>query len=206
MARIGTQKIRTTAGYIEIPIYEIGDVEYPALKIRTLNGIGCYNLVPVSNETPIRVRTMRGIMGISTGPIASNSLIDPNNYLLRNGTVINSQNDEYFDISTSAHTQGIRFIVPIEPNKLYSVEARVEILTTVDDTLELRVWNATKGSYISTNLATGNTSSGIQTLLGSFNSGNMAATDVIEFWVVQRFTNGTHDQMHWKLYKDMILS
>ena len=83
---IATQKMMTSKGIIEIPIYSPSDVADSSLRIQTSHGIGCYDLVPPTASTPLRVMTAKGIKGINmvvpTAPpplLITDSFTRPNN-------------------------------------------------------------------------------------------------------------------------------
>lgn len=64
---IAYQKISTSKGIIDVPIYNEADVAIKSLRIQLAGGIGCYDLVTASPTTPLRVMTPDGIKGINLG-------------------------------------------------------------------------------------------------------------------------------------------
>ena len=64
---IGMSKIRTPKGILELPIFGLDKVGYPALKIATPKGIGAFLLVNPSDEnaSTIRIATPKGIKAIA---------------------------------------------------------------------------------------------------------------------------------------------
>jgi hypothetical protein len=70
---IAYQKIQTSSGIKDIPLYNPADVSYPACRIQTPHGLGCYDLIAPTPQTPLRISTPQGIKGInltvaSSGP------------------------------------------------------------------------------------------------------------------------------------------
>lgn len=68
MAKIGSIKLQTGSGEVEIPVYDPGDVEYPVLRVETGSGTGAINLVDPGDADidQIRVETSNGIKAVST--------------------------------------------------------------------------------------------------------------------------------------------
>jgi hypothetical protein len=80
MTQIGTLKIETAEGTVEVPVFEESDVENPFLRVETENGTGVINAVdPSRAELPqLRVNTSTGVKAFSTSagsPVASESLM-----------------------------------------------------------------------------------------------------------------------------------
>ena len=67
MAQIGTIKIETSSGSVEVPVFEISDVGYPVVRVQTSSGVGAINLVdPVDAELDyLRVQTSNGVKAVS---------------------------------------------------------------------------------------------------------------------------------------------
>ncbi|MFT4892881.1 MAG: hypothetical protein ACI8Z7_000670 [Candidatus Nanohaloarchaea archaeon] len=70
MVQIGTIKLQTTTGSIEVPVFEIADVQNESLRVQTENsGVGALNLVDPSNAelNQVRVQTQsNGVLAVST--------------------------------------------------------------------------------------------------------------------------------------------
>ncbi|PFN77605.1 hypothetical protein COJ85_32060 [Bacillus sp. AFS076308] len=85
---IAHQKVKTSSSIINIPIYSINDVSYPAARVSTPNGIGYYDLVNPTNATPLRIQTAQGIKGVNLGA-SRNALFY---FANQSGTITNSTN------------------------------------------------------------------------------------------------------------------
>jgi hypothetical protein len=70
MVQIGTIKLQTTTGSIEVPVFEIADVQNESLRVQTQNnGVGALNLVDPSKAelNQVRVQTQsNGVLAVST--------------------------------------------------------------------------------------------------------------------------------------------
>ena len=66
MAQIGTIKIETASGPVEVPVFEVADVDRDVVRAETASGVGAINLVdPGSSDVPVRVQTNSwGVQGI----------------------------------------------------------------------------------------------------------------------------------------------
>lgn len=67
--QIGTYRLKTAAGIISLPVYDpaSGVLGTKAIRLKTANGVGCFELVDVTdpNASPIRVRTSIGTKALS---------------------------------------------------------------------------------------------------------------------------------------------
>lgn len=66
---IGYIKYYDGASNISIPIYNVTDIAYSALRINIPSGIGCFNVVDLNSSlsSQIRIATSTGIKSIALG-------------------------------------------------------------------------------------------------------------------------------------------
>jgi hypothetical protein len=64
---IAWQRLTTSSGVIDIPIYSITDpnIVDKSFRIQTGNGIGCFDLITPTSATPFKIATSGGIKGIN---------------------------------------------------------------------------------------------------------------------------------------------
>jgi hypothetical protein len=64
---VAIQRVQVGDSYVDVPIYALGAFPYDALRVMYGDGkIGCYELVDVSEDTPLRIQTPHGVKGIKT--------------------------------------------------------------------------------------------------------------------------------------------
>jgi hypothetical protein len=209
---IGYQKIQTSNGILDIPVYAPGDVTYPVFRIRTPNGTGCYDLVSPTIETPLRVYTSSGLKGVnqgtSSGGAEPESSIDTNNFSTFGVTTVVEENtDEYIQAHTDSNGNGVVFPFAASVGDNLTCTVNVDILQGVDDVIAVRLWNTTQSKYITTNMVTGTQTSGSHTLSKSFTltSTHLVNGDQIELRVVQSWKNSTHDDFIFRVMKNSTL-
>lgn len=133
------------------------------------------------------------------------NLLNINNYTLTgvNSAILNETSD-FIHAKTQTNAGG--FIFPVgnlKPNTSYTISADVELLKTVDDYVNFRVFNRTKGTYV--NSMVGNNVTALNTktkIVGTFSTGAISPSDNIEVWITQTWMNGTADAMEFKVYKN----
>lgn len=66
MAQLGTKKYQTANGIVEVPIYDVGDVDNSMRRVMTSSGVGAIPLVPPSDaDYPfLRVQTSNGVLAM----------------------------------------------------------------------------------------------------------------------------------------------
>jgi hypothetical protein len=203
------QYVKTLAGVIEIPIYSITDVPLPIIRINTPSGIGCYDLVEPTINTPIRVNTHLGVKGINLTPADIVNLIDYANYNLVGAlTTLVDETEDYIQINASSNGNGIGFPFTANIGDTLSANVNVDIVQGVDDVMSIRLWNITQSKWITTNFKTGTIVSGLHNLSNTFtlSSTHLVDGDELEFRVVQSWKNNTHDTFVFKVMKNSILS
>jgi hypothetical protein len=203
------QYIKNSSGIIEIPIYSITDVPLPLVRINTPAGIGCYDLVEPTINTPIRINTHLGVKGVNLTPADIVNLMDYTNYNLVGAlTTVVDETPDYIQINASSNGNGIGFPFNANVGDTLSANVNVDIVQGVDDVMSLRLWNVTQSKWITTNFKTGTTTSGLHNLSNTFalNSNHLVNGDTLEFRVVQSWKNSTHDEFVFKLMKNSILS
>jgi hypothetical protein len=212
------QKVSTPSGVLTIPIYAPTDVSYPALRIQTPQGIGCYDLIEATTETPLRINTPLGIRGVNTSensgdPVEAVNLVDYTQVAVTNPSVVTivSNNTEYIQLITPNNGHGATFnISEMEVGKSYSVKATLEILQSVDDRITVHVRNTTKNVYLATSLFTSEfLLNQTQNLSGTFSttSTNYTVGDTVQLQVVQSWRNSTHDNpFEFRVYSDISVS
>jgi hypothetical protein len=208
---IAYQKMRTSSGIISIPIYNINDVSLPIIRIRTPNGIGAYDIIDATIDTPIRIRTHLGIKGINIGTISidpANNLIDYNNYSLVGVATILAENIEsYMHLNTDSNGNGIGFPFTANIGDNLECDINIDITQGVDDVISVRLWNITQNKWVTTNMKTGATTSGLHNLKNTYTltSSNLNNGDQLELRIVQSWKNSTHDIFKFKVMKDSTL-
>jgi hypothetical protein len=210
---IATQKISTSSGVLNVPVFALSDVSYPAAVIQTPNGMGCYDLVDPTDATPLRVNTPNGVKGVSlvgsgSGTIAN--LVDFNNRVITNTYLVTvTEAADHIGVAVANNGHGVAFpITGLEPSKAYNVKVNIEMLSTVDDLVAVHIRNITKNAYISTSVVTASLLlNQKQTLVGSFSTNaTLDPADVVHMQVVQSWRNSTHDPIEFNLYDDISLS
>jgi hypothetical protein len=206
---ISYQKIQTSSGAIEIPIYAISDVTYPVCRINTPNGIGCYDLIEPTNETPLRVFTNGGVKGVNliTGG-ESESVINTEDFSTFGiSTVVEENHVDYIQVHTDSNGNGLVFAFAALIGDTLTCTINVDIIQGVDDVISVRLWNTTQNKYITTNMITGTQTSGAHTLSKSFtlSSSHLTNGDQLELRVVQSWKNSTHDDFIFKVMKNSTL-
>lgn len=68
MGKLGTVGLQTASGVVEVPVFELSDVEFDALRVQTHDGVGAVNLVdPADAEVDeLRIQTANGPKAVST--------------------------------------------------------------------------------------------------------------------------------------------
>ncbi|AGM11363.1 hypothetical protein M199_gp033 [Halogranum tailed virus 1] len=72
MAQIATIRLQTqNSGIVDVPVFELSDVNYPVVRVQTASGVGALNLVdPVDAELDyLRVQTASGVKAVSNSII-----------------------------------------------------------------------------------------------------------------------------------------
>jgi len=203
---IAYQHIKSPTGIIEIPIYALSDFPNAIVRLATPNGIGCYDLVEPTNETPIRVQTKLGVKGINLAisSVGSNALNFDNVNVIGVSTVLEANTADYIQIHSNTNGNGVGIPFDGQISDTLNVTMNVDILQGVDDVLSVRLWNITQSKYITTNLSTGTQTSGTHLLSGSFTltSDHLVNGDQLELRVVQAWKNSTHDDFVFRVMKD----
>jgi hypothetical protein len=210
---ISIQKIMTGNGLIEIPIYSLSDVDDSSLRIKTPAGVGTYDLVQPSADTPLRILTSSGIMGINLGEINGGAepinLIDFNNYSTFGvATILEEDTDDYVQVHTDSNGNGLSFPFTAMIGNVLTCNINLDIMQGVDDVISVRLWNATQNKWITTNMKTGTVTSGLHSLTNSFTltSNHLTNGDNLELRIVQSWKNNTHDDFIFKVMKDSTLT
>ena len=210
---IAKQKFKGKNGVLEIPVYSLSDFPNSPLRVKTATGIGVYDLVAPSTETPIRVMTKLGIKGINltVGTGGGGGTPDPGaisftDYSLYGpGTAVESDTSDYIQIYTNNNGNGISFPItgPLVVGNVLTCSIDVDIIQGVDDVISVRVWNVTQNKWVTTNMKTGTQTSGLHNLSNSLTlSSSFASGDALELRVVQSWKNSTHDDpFRYKLMK-----
>lgn len=206
---IGYQKIQTSNGTVDVPIYAPGDVTYPVCRINTPNGVGCYDLVAPTSETFLRIFTSDGIKGVNLGTSSEpENLIDANNFgTFGVSTVVEEDHADYIQVHTDSNGNGVTFPFDASIGDTLTCTMNVDIIQGVDDVISIRLWNITQNKYITTNMVTGTQTSGAHTLSKSFTltSSHLANGDQIELRAVQSWKNSTHDDFIFRVMKNSTL-
>lgn len=206
---ISIQKIKTSGGLIEIPIYSLSDVSDSSLRIKTPAGIGAYDLVQPSVSTPLRVKTSSGIKGINLSMEEPVNLMDYNDYVpLGVATIIEEDTADYIKVHTNSNGNGISFPFAASVGDVLTCNINVDIIQGVDDVISVRLWNVTQNKWITTNMKTGTVTSGLHNLTNSFTltSSHLVNGDNLELRVVQSWKNSTSDDFIFKVMKDSKLT
>ncbi|WP_414838221.1 hypothetical protein ACK3SF_02365 [Candidatus Nanosalina sp. VS9-1] len=68
MAQIGTLKLKSDSGVVEVPVFEPGDVGLPVVRVQTDSGTGALNVVDTGDAEldQLRVQTSQGVKAVST--------------------------------------------------------------------------------------------------------------------------------------------
>ncbi|AGY48730.1 tail spike protein [Bacillus phage Staley] len=162
-----------------------------------------------SSKSPVRVMTSEGVKSFTLQSI-------PNEYLniagaVKNGTtaVIAENTTDYFRITCKNNSDGL--IIPMTSavvGKTYTLVLDVMLLNTVDDVIQVRLYNRTKNTYYNLNLAVTTTALNTKQRITknfTFTAGStFAAGDAIELWIVQSWKNNTHDTFEYKVFKDTL--
>jgi hypothetical protein len=210
-APIAYQKIRTSTGIVDIPIYSIIDYPNSPVRVATPTGIGCYNLVAPTNDHPIRIVTNTGIMGINQIVVSEeeDSIIDFNNYnLVGVDTILEEDTVDYMLMHTDSNGNGLGLPFTANVGDTLNVSLDVDIIQGVDDVVSARLWNLTQNKWITTNFKTGTQTSGIHNLSNTFTltASNLNNGDQLELRIVQSWKNSTHDDFKFKVMKTSVLS
>lgn len=72
MAQIGTIRLETPSGPVDVPVFELGDVSNNYLRVETASGAGAINVVDPANAelNQVRIQTNNGVRAISTSTTA----------------------------------------------------------------------------------------------------------------------------------------
>jgi hypothetical protein len=205
---IAYQKIQTSSGTKDIPLYNPADVSYSAFRIQTTHGLGCYDLITPTAQTPLRISTAQGIKGINT-VVASGTPLNFASYsLVGGGTTLDANTVDYMLIHSLSNGNGIAFPFTAVVGNVLNATINVDITQSVDDVVGLRIWNVTKALYINASWVTGIPTSGAHTLTGSYTltSTNFTNGDTIHLRVVQSWKNSTNDDFKFKVMKTSTLS
>jgi hypothetical protein len=162
-----------------------------------------------SANAPVRVMTATGVKSLMLQSI-------PNEYLdvanaVKNGTtaVIAENTADYFRVTSANNSDGL--IIPMTSavaGKTYTLVADIMLLATVDDIIQVRLYNRTKAAYININLAVTttalNTKQRINKNFTLAADATFTAGDKVELWIVQSWKNNTHDTFNFKVFKDTL--
>lgn len=208
---IAYQRIKTSTGVLNIPIYNVGDVALPIVRVATPSLVGAYDLVDVSNATPIRIRTSLGVKGVNTEVVSGGSvtsLIDFSNYSLQGVTTsLMEDTPDYIKVHTDSNGNGIALPFLASIGNTLSCSVNVDILQGVDDVISVRIWNATQNKWITSNMKTGTQTSGLHNLSNTFTlaAAHLNNGDQLELRIVQSWKNSTHDDFIFKVLKTSTL-
>jgi hypothetical protein len=207
---IAYQKIRTSAGLVQIPLYAVADVTYSAFRVRTPAGIGCYDLIDPTAQTPLRIRTPLGIKGINTVVQAEGSSIlnFTNPIMVGVGTVMDEDTPQYQLMHTTNNGNGVGYRFTAQVGNVVNASMDVDITQGVDDVISVRLWNVTQAKWITTNLKTGTITSGAHNLSGSITltATHLVNGDQLELRVVQSWKNSVSDDFRFKVMKTSTLT
>ena len=159
MAQIGTLKLKTGSGTVDVPVFEVGDVDLPVIRVRTDSGVGALNVVDTGDAEldQFRVQTAQGVKAVSTSIIQAFSYEDDfttdttDNYNIELSSSspsysYSSSNDAiYFDTTDNDHA----YVRKSFSNMSSSGYAKITNNITGDDpygeTVGLSIYNSSTG-------------------------------------------------------------
>jgi hypothetical protein len=187
------------AGATFLRIYVIADKGTAFFKDLQLER----GLTPATPYEPYRLR-----MNATAVRSPGKNLVDANKYVLSSTSVtVEEETEDYIQVRTAGNASGLNYpLGKLKPNTVYAVQAMNEIVTTVDDPMNMRVWNRTKMAYVYSTLSGMSiaASDGKKMVTGSFNSGAISPDDEIELWVTQSVAVSSDNPFRYKIYKKFL--